>query len=379
MLIGHGGPVLSAAYSPDGTTIVTANADGVTRIWGAVSSAELREITRYYDVDWAAYSPDGKTVAGTSGDHFMVWDAATNEELYNYSYEAGGVTIRVLAAGDRWDGKSFFTTDKTDAVHIRDVATGKVLLQLAGHSYEVYSAAYSPDRSYIVTAGCDSEDENRVCHKSTARIWDAATGKELRRLTGHTGYIRSATYSPDGKTIVTASKDGTARIWDAATGEELHQLTGHTEGARSAAYSPDGKTIVTTSYDRTGRVWDAATGKELFRLGGDSDGGVYSAAYSPDGKSIVTANGDGTLRIWTAAAGRELRRLTGHACNADDNCVVKSAAYSPDGKHIISTGVDGAVRTWDADIDQLLARAKSLVGRDPPLLTPEEQQRYGLN
>ncbi len=266
---------------------------------------------------------------------------------------------------------------------------GKELLQLTGHSYQVYSAAYSPDRMYIVTAGCESRDEHISCQNSTARIWDAATGQEVRQLAGHSDYLRSAAYSPDGKTIVaggcdTRGEDGscqssTAHIWDAATGQEVRRLKGHTDDVLSAAYSPDGKTIVTTSYDRTARVWEAATGKELFPLGGDSDGGVFSAAYSPDGKSIVTAHGDATVRIWAAATGSELRRLTGHGCNGNDTCVVFSAAYSPDGKHIVSTGIDQTVRIWDADIDQLLAKAKSLVPRDPPLLTPEEQQRYGMN
>ena len=65
----------------------------------------------------------------------------------------------------------------------------------------------------------------------TARIWDAATGQELEGvspLSGHTGRVNSAAYSPDGKFIVTASYDQTARIWDAATGQELHALSGHT-------------------------------------------------------------------------------------------------------------------------------------------------------
>ena len=146
---------------------------------------------------------------------------------------------------------------------------------------------------------------------------------------GHGDPVWSAAYSPDGKRIVTASGDQTARIWDAATGEELRQLTGHTGSVNSAAYSPDGKSIVTASWDQTARIWDAATGKELRELSGHS-GAVNSAAYSPDGKSIVTASGDQTARIWIVG------------------------------------------------VDDLLAEAQRLIQRDPPLLTPEERQRYGL-
>ena len=229
------------------------------------------------------------------------------------------------------------------------------------HHASAYSAAYSPDSKTIVTASADQ----------TARIWDAATGEELRQLTGHTGFVNSAAYSPDGKHIVTASWDQTARIWDAATGKELRELTGHGDRVNSAAYSPDGESIVTASWDQTARIWDAATGEELRQLTGHG-GPVTSAAYSPDGKSIDTASEDQTARIWDVATGEELRQLSGHSGP------VYSAAYSPDGKTIVTASGDQTARIWVASLDELLAKAKRLIQRDPPLLTPEERQRYGL-
>jgi WD40 repeat protein len=111
----------------------------------------------------------------------------------------------------------------------------------------VNSAAFSPDGSRIVTA---SED-------NTARIWDAATAKEIAVLRGHEGPVNSAAFSPDGSRIVTASEDRTARIWDAATAKEIAVLRGHEGTVNSAAFSPDGSRIVTASYDRTARIWDS--------------------------------------------------------------------------------------------------------------------------
>ena len=153
----------------------------------------------------------------------------------------------------------------------------------------VSSAAFSPDGSRIVTASSDK----------TARIWDAATGKEIVVLRGHDddGLVFSAAFSPDGSRIVTASDDKTARIWDAATGKEIVVLRGHDDGVTSAAFSPDGSRIVTASDDKTARIWDAATGKEIVVLRGH-DGPVNSAAFSPDGSRIVTASDDKTARIW---------------------------------------------------------------------------------
>jgi WD40 repeat protein len=109
--------------------------------------------------------------------------------------------------------------------------------------------------------------------------------------------VSSAAFSPDGKRIVTASFDNTARIWDAATAKEIEVLRGH--AVDSAAFSPDGKRIVTASFDNTARIWDAATAKEIAVLHGHGDR-VYSAAFSPDGSRIVTASWDKTARIWDA-------------------------------------------------------------------------------
>jgi WD40 repeat protein len=103
-------------------------------------------------------------------------------------------------------------------------------LNLVGHEERVNSAVFSPDRARIVTASWDN----------TARIWDAATGREITVLRGHEGFVNSAAFSPDGARIVTASFDKTARIWDAATGREITVLRGHEDVVESAAFSPDG-------------------------------------------------------------------------------------------------------------------------------------------
>jgi len=118
---------------------------------------------------------------------------------------------------------------------------------LGGHDSAVMRAAFSPDGSSIVTASLDK----------TARIWDAASAKEIAVLRGHDSIVRSAAFSPDGSRIVTASEDRTARIWDAASAKEIAVLRGHDKEVQSAAFSPDGSRIVTASWDKTARIWDA--------------------------------------------------------------------------------------------------------------------------
>jgi WD40 repeat protein len=203
-------------------------------------------------------------------------------------------------------------------------------LTLSGHAGGVWSAAYNSDGSRIVTASYDK----------TARIWDAATGRELTVLRGHQEWVMSAVFSPDDKRIVTASRDRTARVWDAASGQQLMVLSGHRDVVVSAAFSPDGKQIVTASYDKTARVWDAATGKQLSVLNGH-DGGVWKAAFSPDGAQIVTASQDGTARIWNAATATPIATLSGHEGGVWD------AAFSPDGKRIVTASEDTTALVWD--------------------------------
>ncbi len=81
------------------------------------------------------------------------------------------------------------------------------------------------------------------------------TGQEIRRLEGHTSNVNSATFSPNGQTVVTAGDDHTVWVWDATTGTAIHRLDGHTGPVKWAAFSPDGQIIVTASEDKTARIW----------------------------------------------------------------------------------------------------------------------------
>ncbi|MDD5394418.1 MAG: WD40 repeat domain-containing protein, partial [Thiothrix sp.] len=179
---------------------------------------------------------------------------------------------------------------------------------------------------------------------NTVRLWDAATGTELKTLSGHTAYVSALAYSPDGKVIASGSGDKTVRLWDAATGQELKTLSGHTADVSALAYSPDGKVIASGSLDNTVRLWDAATGQGLKTLSGHTER-VSALAYSPDGKVIASGSGDNTVRLW------------------ESNSTVFRLIYDFDPK-----AVSAALRfVWEMEQDELQIKQQP----HPPALFPE--------
>jgi WD40 repeat protein len=126
---------------------------------------------------------------------------------------------------------------------------------------------------------------------------------------GHTGIVAGVAFSPDGRSLVTSSFDGSARLWDVATGKEVRRFLGHQGEAFGAAFSPDGRYVATSGADGTARLWEVATGLEVRRFAGHT-GLVRNVVFSPDGKYILTASDDRTARLWIT----DYRDTIGYIC-----------------------------------------------------------------
>ena len=202
---------------------------------------------------------------------------------------------------------------------------------LKGHKSSLWSASFTPDGRRVVTA---SEDD-------TARVWDAGSGDQLAIFQGHTGSVRVAAFNPDGSHLITASTDKTARVWNVETGKQSAVLE-HDEVVWSAAFSPNGRYIVTASDDKTARVWDAHTGDQIAVLTGHT-APVRAAAFSPNSRYVLTASEDRTARLWDAKTGEVVHLLEGHLGS------VRGAGFSPDSERAITTSLDHSARVWNVE------------------------------
>jgi len=337
-----GKPFNAAGFSPDASTaVLTTSEDKQVRLWdistataaGAVapnSGAETELLIDFNKVGgevWGAlFAPDGRHVLTLGGNDAQLWDLESRRTVVRYSPHGA-----VASAAISPDGRLVATGSWDHSAKIWDAATGRAIRKLdGGHAGYINSVEFSPDGRELLTASDDG----------TARLWDVESGKPTGVVfRGHTARLLAATYSPDAKRVLTVSGDKTARLWDRASGKEIQQFKGHEWGVLCGQFSPDGRRIITGSQDDTARIWDADTGKELIKLAGHT-AAITSVSISPDGARALTGSQDYTARLWDAGTGKEILSLPGHTQE------VTSVSFSPDGLNVLTSSRDGTAIIW---------------------------------
>ncbi len=226
-------------------------------------------------------------------------------------------------------------------IWLYDPDNGQALDLLTTHTDYVSSVAFSPDGRTLVSGSKDG----------IIRLWDTQTGILRQSLTGHTGSVSSVVFSSDGTSLASGSSDNTVCLWDAQTGALQNTLKGHTNEVLSVVFGPNGKTLASGSKDNTIRLWDAQTGElqnTLTLIG--HKGEIWEMAFSPDGKTLAAWpwEWESPIHLWDVETGELLNNLVGEA---KDN--INNIAFSPDGKTIASPLNNGTIRLWNTQTGEL--------------------------
>jgi len=355
----------SAALSPDGNTLVVSGEGNIAHLSDVATGKEVRQIQgpskahlapglarlRAESVYWFAFSPDGKILAGTSGkDSFCVWNVADGRLRF---------TIK-----DCWGRLAFSPDGKhlacggQEAIRLYETATGKEVRQFERHPGLVYALAFSPDGKTVAAAG-----------EYTIGLWDVATGKRRHPLAGHATPVACVAFSPDGSGLASGDQlEGTLIVWSLKDRKPRYTFAGHVPNVLSVAYSPDGKVLAsgdgsrgTGGFDAQIRLWDLSAGGLLRQFSGHLNS-IDSLAFSPDGKRLASVGHDARTRVWEVATGKRLLQIRG------EDTWDRSVAFSPDGKTLLVSGSHGEFALWRSDSGRKVRDLLPTTGDPRPMI-----------
>lgn len=336
--------LLAISLSPNSEILATANSKGEVKLW-TLNGQLMKTIIAHQQKIWGInFSPDGKTIATASADKTVKLWHLEGQELKNLPVKIlSGHTDEVFTVKFSPDGNTLASASKDKTVKLWDV-NGKLLHTFTGHNNEVLDVNFSPDSKTIVSASADD----------TVKVWmipnDLKLKKDLKShpqfpiytFLGHGGKASEASFTPDGKTIVSASADGTIKLW------HLQGILPSFSG-NSVSFSPDKNTIAVSN--KQGIISLRQRDGSLLKSFYAHEGEIIKVLFHPTGKNIITIGVDNQIKVWNLD-GKLINSWQGHS---QDNSILKSIfkpiqdiSLSPDGNKIATISrVDKQVKIWD--------------------------------
>jgi WD40 repeat protein/transcriptional regulator with XRE-family HTH domain len=332
---GHTKPVWSLAYSLDGTVIISGGDDYAVKFWDTETGQCIKTWQGNSNAMTAVAYPRQTTgknqpislLASGSEDHrIRLWDMATEQCYRTFVGHRG----RVVSLSYSPDGQTLLSGSWDGTAKLWDTQTGHCLETFHGHTLLIWAVAYGADGQTLATGSDDG----------TIRVWDL-NGQCRQVLTDHQGSVHAIAFSPDAQTLVSGGIDCTLRVWKLSGREAACiKLFKDTSPIRTLTFSADGCSLISTSKEPTIKILDLETGQYIRILAGHL-GAVWAIALSPDGRTLASGGEDRAIKVWDLASGQCLKTLTGH------QHMIVSLTFHAEEPLLISSSLDETLKVWD--------------------------------
>jgi WD40 repeat protein/serine/threonine protein kinase len=294
MLPGHRGGTASVSFTADGSTVVTAGADGTLKVWNATTGEPLRTIALDGGAATATAVDGRRALTGHADGRLAIWDIDSGTRLA--AFKRGDAAIS--AAGFTREGDRVLAAGQDGMLAIWDPSQPAAPAEMIeAHDGTVSAIAIAPRGSLAASGGADNQ----------VHLWRSGTLDPVRTYRGHKAAITALAFSPNGRYLAAAAEDGRIRVWSTSSSSLYRLSSAHKGSVRGLAFSPDGGIIASAGDDGSVQLWQVRQSRAVRSIG-ESGSPARSLAFAPDGTRAAVASADGSVRFWEAGvAGRPAR------------------------------------------------------------------------
>lgn len=334
---GHRGEIVSVQFTRDGKQLLAVAMNGKVLLWNVANGELLQEFGPSIYLNSANVLQDGNRLLTNPANSrpAVLWDLRTGKKLREFKTREARWSAAVSPGSEHvaFGGENFLELWAVD---------GDMPLQVLEElNSPVAKIAFSPNGKLIAAGHFEGG----------MSIWDVESGELVRRFGERmTRSIGNIEFTPDGKTLLTASSD-TVNLWDVATGKQIQSFDDHTWFVSAAVFSPDGKQLLSGSAEGTAVLWDIESGERIRTLCANPLGNIPAVAWSADGDQVAsTTQAEGVVKTWDFRSGRPLLTFVEHSA------AVRDLEFSPDNRFLLTCSDDSKALLWDAKTGELVRK-----------------------